>query len=65
MLKNSALLFYNNINCTKLMDVLHFQPSTVVNDQLISTGSRHGVVIIDASWMAEMKLDGSVSQKQW
>ena len=65
ILKNSALLFYKDRGCEKLMDVVHFQQTTVVSDQLVSTGSRHGVVIIDSSWMAEMKLDSTVSQRQW
>ena len=65
VLKNSALLFYSSRQCLRLMDVLHFQPTTIVTDRLVSTGSRHGLVITDSSWMAEMKLDSTVSQRQW
>ena len=65
MLKNSSLSLYSSRSCDKLADVILFQPSTVVSDALVSTGSRHGLVIVDTCWMAEIKCDSQVSQKQW
>jgi len=65
IIKNSCISFYNDRSCKKLLDVVMFQPSTVVSDQLVSTGSKNGVVIVDTAWMAEIKLDSNVTQKQW
>ncbi|GMH76537.1 hypothetical protein TL16_g07117 [Triparma laevis f. inornata] len=65
IIKNSSISFYNERSCKKLVDVVMFQPSTVVSDQLVSTGSKNGVVIVDSAWMAEIKLDSNVQQKQW
>lgn len=65
VLKNSSLSFYSSRMCEKLVDVIHFQPSTVVTDEMVSTGSRHGLLIADTSWMAELKFDNQVRQKQW
>ncbi|GMH55517.1 hypothetical protein TrRE_jg10713 [Triparma retinervis] len=65
VLKNSSLSFYDSQSCEKVVDVISFQPSTVVSDALVSTGSRHGLVIIDTCWMAEMKCDSQIHQKQW
>jgi len=65
VLKNSSLSFYDSRACQKLVNVISFQPSSVVSDALVSTGSRHGMVIVDTCWMAEMKCDTQIQQKQW
>ena len=65
IVKNSSISLYDRRECGRLHDVILFQSSTVVSDQLVSTGSRNGVVIVDSSWMAELKLDSQLLQRQW
>jgi len=65
VVKNGSVSFYDSRLCEKLHDVILFQPSTVVSDQLVVTGTRNGAVIIDSNWMAEFKFDNHVLQKQW
>ena len=42
-----------------------FQPSTVVADQLSTTGSNNGALIVDSAWLCELKFDNQYLQKQW
>jgi len=65
IIKNGSVSFYNNRACTRLIDVIMFQPSTVISDQLVVTGTRNGAVMIDSAWMAEFKFDSTILQKQW
>jgi len=65
IIKNGSISFYNNRKCERLLDVIMFQPSTVISDQLVVTGTRNGAVIIDSAWMAEFKFDSNITQKQW
>ena len=46
-------------------ECIMFQPSTVVADQLGTTGSMNGALIVDTAWMAELKFDNKISQNMW
>ena len=42
-----------------------FQPSTVIADQLSTTGSMNGALIVDSAWMCELRFDSTILQKTW
>ncbi len=46
-------------------DAMMFQPSTVVADQLSATGSMNGALIVDTTWMCELKFSNTMDQKMW
>jgi len=65
VLKPGCLSFYKSRLNKEPIDAIMFQPSTVVADQLSTTGSRNGALIVDSAWMCELKFDNIILQKTW
>jgi phospholipase D1/2 len=65
VLKPGSFSLYKTRSDVLPMDCIMFQPSTVVADQLGSTGSMNGALIVDTAWMAELKFDNKMSQNVW
>jgi len=65
VLKHSSLCFYEKRTDTLPRECVMFQPSTVLADQLSTTGSNNGALIVDSAWLCELKFDNQLLQRQW
>ena len=65
VLKHSSLSFFERRTDTLPRETVMFQPSTVLADQLSTTGSNNGALIVDSAWLCELKFDNQSLQRQW
>eukprot|EP00519_Triparma_laevis_P003835 CAMPEP_0182497038 /NCGR_PEP_ID=MMETSP1321-20130603/5585_1 /TAXON_ID=91990 /ORGANISM="Bolidomonas sp., Strain RCC1657" /LENGTH=1384 /DNA_ID=CAMNT_0024700801 /DNA_START=176 /DNA_END=4327 /DNA_ORIENTATION=+ len=65
VLKAGSLSFYENRTDALAVEAIMFQPSTVIADQLSTTGSMNGALVVDSAWMCELRFDTTILQKTW
>ncbi|GMI14270.1 hypothetical protein TrLO_g13085 [Triparma laevis f. longispina] len=65
VLKAGSLSFYEARTDKDAVEAIMFQPSTVIADQLSTTGTMNGALVVDSAWMCELRFDTTILQKTW